>query len=237
MYARSSCGMPASSVTPVRSPLPSGKGLVDGAEVLFFDVVGQVVDLFAHVFVVRADFHFRKPESTSAFIIISCETPLTMHAYLSTAGPASRSAAPSGGCTVLATDFAQTVARGVVQFGGERTRTHPGGVGLEDTEYFTDGSRGHAQSGAGSGGHRVGRGNEGVGAEVDVQHRSLCALGQDLFPLGDGLVEVVFAVDEGERFEHFECGEPFAFQFVQVEFDAGVVLVSSIARCFFTRAW
>lgn len=216
--------MPASSVTPVMVAVPSGKGLVDGADVFFFDVVGQVVDLFAHVFVVRADFHFREAlESTSAFIIISCETPLTMHAYLSTG----RSSQPQRRRRPVVAPysrpiFAQTVARGVVQFGGERTRTHPGGVGLEDTEYFTDGSRGHAQSGAGSGGHRVGRGNEGVGAEVDVQHRSLCALGQDLFPLGDGLVEIVFAVDEGERFEHFECGEPFAFQFVQVEFDAAL---------------
>ena len=205
---------------------PAGQGVVNGFEVFFLDVVGQIVDLFAHVFVMGADFDLLEAGQDVCFHHHQLRHSAD-HAGVFQYGqvqPAATASA-SGGGSVFTADLAQAVAGFVELFGGEGAGAYAGGVGFEDAEHFTDGAGWHAQPGAGSGGHRVGRGDEGVGTEIDVQHGALGSFGQYFFAFGYGLVQVLFAVDEGERFQGFDCGEPFGLQFVQVEVDFGAVIV------------
>jgi len=79
-----------------------------------------------------------------------------------------------------------------------------------------------AKSGTNPGGNGIGGGNEGVGAEVDIEHTALGAFCQNFFALPERLVDVVFAVYHRQGAEGFEAIEPFAFGAFDVERDFGV---------------
>ena len=95
----------------------------------------------------------------------------------------------SGGHPELATDLAQPLAQLVVQFGGEGAGTHPGGVRLEDADDRGDPGGPDAGAGARTASGRVGRGDEGVGAVVDVEQGSLRALEEHGLATVECLVE------------------------------------------------
>ena len=71
----------------------------------------------------------------------------------------------------------------VVQFGRERALADPRRIGLADAEHIADRARAHAGAGRGLRRHRVGRGDVGIGAVVDVEQRALRALEQDALAL------------------------------------------------------
>ncbi len=76
-----------------------------------------------------------------------------------------------------------------MQLRRERAGAHPRGVRLEDADHRGDPGRADAGPGAGPAGGRVGRGDERVGAVVDVQQRALGALQQHGLAALQGLVE------------------------------------------------
>ncbi len=84
---------------------------------------------------------------------------------------------------------AQPLADLVVELGRERARADPGGIGLDDAEHEA-GCRG-AEPGAGGGGagDGVGRGDERIGAVIDVEQHALRALEQDAAAASARLVQ------------------------------------------------
>ena len=80
-------------------------------------------------------------------------------------------------------------ARRVLELGRERARADPGGVSLDDAEH----EAGRRRTEPGAGGrrprHRVGGGDERIGAVIDVEQHALRALEQDPFAGEPGFVE------------------------------------------------
>ena len=130
--------------------------------------------------------------------------------------PAAAAGTARGGA-VLTADAAQALARGVEEFRREGTASHAGAVCLEDTHHLAYAAGSHAEAGAHARRHRIGGGDEGIGAEVDVQHRPLGAFGKD----GDVLVQVAvhdeLAVDEGEALHLIDGLVPLDLVFGDVE--------------------
>ena len=77
---------------------------------------------------------------------------------------------------------AETLARLIKELGGEGPRTDAGAIGLEDAVDLTDMLGRYAQTSAAACADGVARGDEGIGAEVDVQQRALGSLRQDALP-------------------------------------------------------
>ena len=75
--------------------------------------------------------------------------------------------------------FAQPVAIGVVQFGRKRPLAHAGCIGFHDPQHEVDrpGAKAHACRGLPR--DHVRRGDEGIGAEIDVQQRALRPFEED----------------------------------------------------------
>ncbi len=86
-------------------------------------------------------------------------------------------------------DGAQPLAGRVEQLRREGAFADPRRVGLDDRDDPVDPVRRHPAAGACAAGGRVGGGDEGVRAVVDVQQRRLAALEQDGSPLVERLVE------------------------------------------------
>lgn len=72
---------------------------------------------------------------------------------------------------------------------GKGPAAHARGVRLEDADHAADLRRAHARARAGAARGRVGGGDEGVRAVVDVQQRALAALEEDDLVVVDGPVE------------------------------------------------
>ncbi len=83
--------------------------------------------------------------------------------------------------------LAELLADRVGELGGERSLAHPRGVGLGDAEHVIERAGPDARAGRRLRRHRVRRGDEGIGAVVDVEQRALRPFEQDalaLPPLG-----------------------------------------------------
>ena len=91
-------------------------------------------------------------------------------------------AVPAGGDAALAADLAQGLAELVEQLGRERAGADAGRVGLEDADHPVDLRRADAGARARAARGRVGRGDERIGAVVDVEQRALAALEQTTLP-------------------------------------------------------
>ena len=104
--------------------------------------------------------------------------------------------------------LAEAAAHLVEALRRERTCTHAGAVGLGDAHHLAYGAGGHAQTGAHAGGDGIAAGDKGIGAEVDVKHHGLRALGQHLLVLAEALVDEVLAVDETETLQRGQALEP-----------------------------
>ncbi len=86
---------------------------------------------------------------------------------------------PAGDGAELVAALAEPAADLVVELGRERAAADPRGVGLGDAEHIADGADRQAGAGGGLAGGGVRRGDEGIGAVVDVEHHPLGALEQD----------------------------------------------------------
>ena len=82
----------------------------------------------------------------------------------------------AGGGAELAADLADPLAELVVELGRERAGAHARGVGLGDPPDLVDRARPDAGAHARRARHGVRRGDERIGAVVDVEHRALGAL-------------------------------------------------------------
>ena len=91
----------------------------------------------------------------------------------------SRTATPTRVGAVLVAHVHEVVADLVEQFGGERSGTHAGDVGLDDANDPVDVARADTRARARAAGHRIRRGHKWVGAVVDVQEGGLGALHED----------------------------------------------------------
>ena len=76
----------------------------------------------------------------------------------------------------MSASLADAGAELVVQLGGERPGADPGGVRLRHPPDLVDVGGTDARANAGGARHRVRRGDEGVGAVVEVEQGSLSAL-------------------------------------------------------------
>ena len=102
--------------------------------------------------------------------------------------PAATASAPSGD-TALAADHPQTLAIVVEQLGREGAGSDAGRVGLEDADDPGDAGRPDAAAGACAASGGVARGDERVGAVVDVEQRALAALEEHDLVLVESLVQ------------------------------------------------
>ena len=103
---------------------------------------------------------------------------------------------PAGGGPELTASLSQCLTTLVEQLGGERPLTHAGGVGLGDADDPVDAGRSDAGAGTRTAGDRTGRGDVGVGAEVDVQVMGLGPLEEDNLVVVKSLVEQTRSVDD-----------------------------------------
>ncbi len=116
--------------------------------------------------------------------------PLTRVAYRAiTASNQPQRRAPAGGHADLAAGLGQVRAVLVEQFGRERAGADAGGVGLEDSQHRGDARRSDPGADGGAAGRRVRRGDERVGAVVDVEQGALRPLQQDGLALFQRLVQ------------------------------------------------
>ena len=123
----------------------------------------------------------------------------------------------AGGGAVFAADAAQSLAGGVEEFRRERAAAHAGAVSLEDAHHLAHAAGSDPEAGANACRHRVGRRDEGIGAEVDVQHGALGTFRQDGGIRIQVAVHGELAVDEGEALHVFDRLEPLDLVFRDVE--------------------
>ena len=77
----------------------------------------------------------------------------------------------------------------VVQLGWKGASANAGCIGLNDADHAVDGVWRNAGARRCAACACVGRGDEGVGAEVDVEHHALCSFEEDFVVVLDGFVE------------------------------------------------
>ena len=92
-------------------------------------------------------------------------------------------ARPPGDRAELGPALAEQLAGLVLELGRERPLPHPRGVGLGDAEHVADGAWPQARAGRRLRRHGVRRGDERIGAVIDVEQRALRALEQDALAL------------------------------------------------------
>lgn len=78
----------------------------------------------------------------------------------------------------------------------ERTRSDASSVSLDDTNHVTNLFRWNPETSADSSDTGWRGGNEGICAEVQIKHESICALDQDALLLLQSLVEESWPIDD-----------------------------------------
>ena len=111
---------------------------------------------------------------------------------------------------VVVTDVDEVVTDVVEELGDERSRSHPGDVGLGDADHPLDVAEPDPGAGGGAARHRIRRGHERIRPVIEVERRPLCALeehvpafperGADLGP--DVGCDLEQAIAQGERLLH-----------------------------------
>ena len=109
-------------------------------------------------------------------------------------------------------DGTQPIAGLIEKLGRERTAADARTIGLEDTEDLADAVGRDAEPGADPGTDGIGRSDERIRTEVDVEQGALRPLGQDALTLGKSAVDEILAVDEAEALEELDGLEPLAFE-------------------------
>ena len=121
-----------------------------------------------------------KPSSTSSLVSAMPSMPDTLTTWRTrqASNQPQRRLRPGVDAELLAA-LAEALADRVGELGRERARADARGVGLGEAQHVADRARPHAGAGRRLRRHRVGRGDERIGAVVDVEQRALRALEQD----------------------------------------------------------
>ena len=165
----------------VRALGPAGKRLVDRLARLEDGEVGRhVADGLALALV--GDAHLDLGEAIEHVQLREREGVEAVHAHRIAhdhgVEPAAAARAPGDGAELAAT-LAQRLADVVFLLGRKRPAADPCGVGLADAEHVADRARAEPRPGRRLRRHRVGRGDERIGAVVDVEQRALRAFEQN----------------------------------------------------------
>ena len=176
---------------------PAGQGFKDrlaAGEVL--GAAGEMLDALAIEFV--GNTHLDLVELIEHVELGDRQAIEAVHLHRITANhtvkPAA-TAAPARGGAVFTAPVAEVVVEAALQLGGEGALAHPGGVGLGHADHPVDQGGADAGADAGPAGDRVGGGDVGVGAVVEVEQGALGALKQDVFAGPRCLVDRADAVD------------------------------------------
>ena len=94
--------------------------------------------------------------------------------------------------------LADGVACGIKEFCGERTCTNTSAVGFHNTIYLTYAVRTDAKTGAGTGTDGVGRGDERIASEINIEHCALGTLAEDRLALAQQAVDLMFGINNME---------------------------------------
>ena len=189
--------------------LPAGQLLIDRFDALL-DVIGEVADELTVLLVGHAGLD--GVEAVEDVALHHDELRHTVdhdgiaqgyQVYPATA------ALTAGDSPVLMTEVADLLARLVKELRGEGTGTHTGAVGLHDTVDIANLVRTDAQTGAGTGTDGVGRGDKGIGSEVDIEHRALGTLAEHRLSAAQDAVDLVLGVDDGELAQVLDALKPF----------------------------
>src|SRR6185437_10945010 len=97
------------------------------------------------------------------------------HGIEPTAAPA-----PAGDGAEFVPDPREVLPVAVEELRREGTRADPRRIRFHDPEHVVEDPRSQSRTGAREARRRVGRGDERIGAEVDVEHRSLRTLEEDV---------------------------------------------------------
>src|SRR3546814_1340479 len=89
------------------------------------------------------------------------------------------SALSSGDGAEFGAPLAEPGASGVVKLGRERPRSDAGRIGLGDAEHEADRARPQSRAARGGARNRVRRGDERIGAVIDIEQHALRAFEQD----------------------------------------------------------
>ena len=111
--------------------------------------------------------------------------------------------------TILMTEVTDELASLVEQLSGERTGTDTGAVGLHDAIDLANLVGTNAQTGAGTCTDGVGRGDKGIGTEIDIEHGTLSTLAENGLASTQCLVDLMFGIDQVEAAEVVYALEPF----------------------------
>ena len=112
------------------------------------------------------------------------------------------------------------LARLVEQLRGERAGADAGAICLHDAIDLPYPVRPDAQTRAGSGTDGVRRGDEGIRAEVHVEHRALCTLAENGLSLAQEAVDFVLRVHDGELAQVLHAFQPFLLHLRDVILEA-----------------
>ena len=188
--------------------LPAGEFLIDGLDALF-DVIGEVagedtVDLIGGTCLdgVEAieDVGLHHDELGDAI-----DHDAIAEGYQ--VDPAT-AALTTGDGTILMTEVTDELASLVEQLSGERTGTDTGAVGLHDAIDLANLVGTNAQTGAGTCTDGVGRGDKGIGTEIDIEHGALSTLAENGLAGTQCLVDLMFGIDQVEAAEVVYALEP-----------------------------
>ena len=124
---------------------------------------------------------------------------------------------PSGGRAILAAPFADPASGFPDLFRWERARPDAARVGLEDTQDPGDSGRANSRPGARPSRGGAGGGDEGIGAMVQVQQRSLGTLEKKILSLIETAMEEVDGVGD-EGFQRLAEGKIFFLGAVGISF-------------------
>jgi hypothetical protein len=144
-------------------------------------LAGDLIDALAIVFIGGADFNSSNSPSTSSLVMARPVSPFSRTALFKNdrIQPAAASP-PARWWRQIPRRSLNPIADVVKQFGREGPGAHAGGVGLDDADDAIDIFRADAAAAAGIARGRIGGGDKGVGAVIDVQMGALGAFEQDL---------------------------------------------------------
>ena len=181
--------------------------------------------------------------------MMSFVTPSTITAYFNATINPPTTTTTTGNGTEFVSERTNLVARLVEELGGERTSPHTRAISLEDTIDIANLARSHTQTRAGARTNSVGRSDERIGAEVDVEHRTLSTLAEDGLAFVQKAVDFVFAIHQLELLQVFNAFEPSLFSLSQVVFKVqalenlfvaglggGILLVEVVQEVAYTQA-
>ena len=105
---------------------------------------------------------------------------------------------------------ADALASLIEEFRGERSCTNASAVGFHDAIDVADFVGANAKTCASTRTDGVRRGNERIGTEVNIEHGSLSTLAKHRLAFTQEVVDLVFAIDNGELLHVFDALHPLA---------------------------